>query len=431
MFSGGPYRNAIRSVFARAALTALLLTLCGGNGRAEDAGSRRNTWTTPHVLTISDAGDVDTLNPHLSNVAPVANLSEMTMAWLLRWDEHNQLYPELATDVPTLDNGGISRDGLTITYHLRRGVKWSDGAPFDADDVVFSTKVVNDPANKETGRFDQLAGVDEPDKFTVVFHLKKPFAAAAAAFFSSCCANPCLLPKHLLAQYPTINNAPYNALPVGIGPFAFERWDRAKDVVLTANPLYWRGRPKLNSVVYKIVSGRDALLQELQSHRVDMWYQFSGAYLPRIQAIPGYDVYRQPSYAYSHFDFNLTRKAVSELVVREALRLGFQPAATRRYGRARRWDRARFSDPGGCAVFRRSGRHGIRSGQSKRALGSGGLVARSRRCSFKGRRSAETRRCRQERSTRHRRANRIRPTRLEADWRRARRALLSFGEDVR
>jgi peptide/nickel transport system substrate-binding protein len=200
-------------------------------------------------------------------------------------------------------------------------VKWSDGEPFDADDVVFSTHVVNDPANNETGRLDQIASVDAPDTFTVVFHLKKPYSPAIEAFFSSCCANPSILPKHLLAQYPNINDVPYNALPVGIGPFKFERWDRGKQVVLVANPLYWRGRPKLERIVYKIVPDRDALLAQVQAHQVDMWYQFSGAYLDRIRAVRGLTVYRQPSYAYQHFDFNLTHAVVADPVVRQALRL--------------------------------------------------------------------------------------------------------------
>jgi peptide/nickel transport system substrate-binding protein len=273
------------------------------------------------LLRISDGGDVTTLNPHLSSFATVANLSEMTMAWLIKWDEHNRPYPELATEVPTQANGGVSRDGLTITYHLRRGVTWSDGAPFDADDVVFSTAVVNDPANHETGRLEQIAKVDAPDAFTVVFHLKRPYSPAIVSFFSSCCANPSLLPKHLLARYPNINDVPYNALPVGIGPFTFERWDRSKQIVLAANPRYWRGRPKLDKIVYEIVPNRDALLARLQTHGVDLWYQFSGAYLARIQALSAYTVFRQPSYAYSHYDFNLTHPVVADPLVRQALRL--------------------------------------------------------------------------------------------------------------
>ncbi len=310
-----------RKSVAFALAAALLLSVWPQAGNTQNAAGRANAWTTPHVLTISDGGDMTTLNPHLSNTASVANLSEMTMAWLIKWDEHNQPYPELATEVPTQTNGGVSKDGLTITYHLRKGVTWSDGVPFDADDVVFSTAVVNDPANNEVGRFDQIARVDEPDKFTVVYHLKQPYSPATVAFFSSCCANPSLLPKHLLARYPNINDVPYNSLPVGIGPFTFERWDRSKQVVLAANPLYWRGRPKLDKIIYKIIPDRNALLSQLEAHSVDMWYQFSGAYLARIQALPAYTVFRQPSYAYNHYDFNLTHPAVSDPLVRQALRL--------------------------------------------------------------------------------------------------------------
>jgi peptide/nickel transport system substrate-binding protein len=301
-------------------VTAFLLS-AASEPSAGDTGARINSWTTPHVLTISDGSDVSTLNPHLTQFASTANLSEMTMAWLVRWDEHNRPYPELATQVPTQANGGVSADGLTITYHIRRGVKWSDGAPFDADDVVFSTAVVNNPANNEGTRFDQIVKVDEPDKFTVVYHLKAPYSPSAGAFFSSCCANPSLLPKHLLARYPTINDVPYNSLPVGIGPFKFERWDRSKQVVLVADPLYWRGHPRLKKIIFKIVPNRDALLAEVQAHRVDMWYQFSGAYLARVEATPGYTIFRQPSYAFNHYDFNITHPVVGDLRVRQALRL--------------------------------------------------------------------------------------------------------------
>jgi peptide/nickel transport system substrate-binding protein len=313
----------MRKSAALALATVLVLSISTGASGTPAAG-RVNSWSTPHVLTISDGIGVGitTLNPHLaSGSAQVANLSELTMAWLLRWNEHNEPYPELATEVPTKANGGISRDGLSITYHLRKGVKWSDGAPFDADDVVFSAKVINDPANNEGARLEQIVKVDEPDKFTVVFHVKKPFALSTVAFFSSCCANAPLLPKHLLAKYPNINNAPYNALPVGIGPFKFERWDRGKRVVMVADPLYWRGRPKLDEIVYKILPNRDALLSQIQAHHVDLWYQFAGGYLGRIAALPAYTVARRPSYIYNHFDFNVTHPAVSDPVVRQALRL--------------------------------------------------------------------------------------------------------------
>ena len=287
-------------------------------------GGRVNGWTKPHVLTFADAQDVNTLNPHLGQFAPVGYIASMTMAWLIKWDEHNNPYPELATEVPTQKNGGVSKDGLTITYHLRKGVKWADGVPFDADDVVFSTKVVLNPANNEVGRqgWDQITKIDEPDKYTVVYHLKKPYSPFVETFFSTAGANPCILPKHLIAQYPNINNIPYNSKPVGIGPFKVDRWDRSQQVVLVPNPLYWRGQPKLQKVVYKIVPDRNTVVSQLQSHELDMWNRVSASYADKVKAIPGFTLEQQPGYTWNHIDFNTTRPALKDPVVRRALRLG-------------------------------------------------------------------------------------------------------------
>ena len=279
--------------------------------------------TTPHVLTIADGGrELTTLNVYFDQVAPTAIMSEMTGAWLIRWDKHNRPYPELAIEVPTKENGGVSQDGLTITFHLRKGVRWSDGEPFRASDVLFSKGVVDTIPDDETGGFDQITSLEAPDPYTVVAHLKKPLSTFIEVFFSSCCANPPLLPKHAVAAYSDLRKSPYDALPIGIGPFKYERWDKSRhEVVLVANPLYWRGSPKLEKIVYRIITDRDKLLAELAAHRVDMWFQFGGAFLDRIEALGSVKIMRRPSYAFSHFDFNLTRPALMERSVREALRL--------------------------------------------------------------------------------------------------------------
>jgi peptide/nickel transport system substrate-binding protein len=310
-----------RLLYVAAACAAATLCACTKVG-TQAAGGRANAWTQPHVLRFADAGDVNTLNPHLGQFADVGYLSSMTMAYLIKWDEHNRAYPELATQVPDQQNGGVSKDGLTITYHLRKGVRWSDGAPFTADDVVFSTNVVNNPANNEIGRlgWDQITKIDEPDKYTVVYHMRKPYSPFIETFFSTAGANPCILPKHLLAQYPNINHIPYNSLPVGIGPFKYLRWDRSQDVVLVPNPLYWRGMPKLKEIIYKIVPDRNTVLSQMQSHELDMWPIVPGAYMSRVQAVPGVSVLRQPGYYFGHIDFNITRPAVRDPIVRQALR---------------------------------------------------------------------------------------------------------------
>src|ERR1700685_175252 len=159
---------------------ALLLAGCtktGGEGTStagsRQAGTSKNAYTIPHTLRIGDTQDFDSLNPHLATAITLGNLSQLTMAYLVRYGRANRPVPDLATIVPTQENGGVSKDGLTITWHLRRGVKWSDGAPFDGDDVVFSTNVVNNPANNEVGRdgWDLISKMDEPDKYTVIYHL--------------------------------------------------------------------------------------------------------------------------------------------------------------------------------------------------------------------------------------------------------------------
>jgi peptide/nickel transport system substrate-binding protein len=314
---------------ALAVVAAVLLAGCTRTAQVSSAGdasgapgTHKNTYTIPHELRIGDTQDFDNLNPHLATTLILGNLSQLTMAYLVRYDRHNQPMPELATEVPTEENGGISKDGLTITWHLRHDVKWSDGEPFDGDDVAFSTNAVNNPANNEVGRdgWDLITTIDQPDKYTVIFHLRKPYSGYLPSFFASAGANPCILPKHILGNLPNINTAPYNSKPIGIGPFRYVEWVRGDHVTLEANPYYWRGQPKIKKVVYKIIPDRNTLLTQLQTGEVDMWTFIPPAYVPRVQALANVASTRGPSFLYSHVSFNTSHPALREKAVRQALR---------------------------------------------------------------------------------------------------------------
>jgi peptide/nickel transport system substrate-binding protein len=252
---------------------AVAVSACSKSGESGGEGGRANSWTIPHTLRFANAEDVNTLNPLLGQQATLGYMSSMTAAWLTKWNAHNLPYPELATEVPTKANGGISQDGLAITFHLRKGLKWSDGAPLNADDLVFTYHVVMNPVNNITSRagWDLITKIDEPDKYTVTFHLGKPYAPFIVTFCSSAGGNPSIMPKHLLAQYPNINAVPFNALPVGAGPFKYKEWDRSQKVVMVPNPYYFRGQPKLQEVDFEIIPNRDTILTTLQSHELDMW----------------------------------------------------------------------------------------------------------------------------------------------------------------
>ena len=176
-------------------------------------------------------------------------------------------------------------------------MKWSDGVPFDGDDVVWSTNAVNNQANNEIGRdgWDLITKIDEPDKFTVVYHLSKPYSAFLPTFFGSAGANPCILPKHLLASLPNFNNADYNSKPVGIGPFRYVRWARGDRVELEPNPFYWRGKPKLQHITYRFIPDRNTLLTQMQTgeagpvaeSRVGLLRSRQGAAEPHGRALSG------------------------------------------------------------------------------------------------------------------------------------------------
>jgi peptide/nickel transport system substrate-binding protein len=276
-----------------------------------------------HSLTIADGtGDIPTLNPHLFTETTLGYIAELSQAYLVRYDQQNRPYPELVTQVPSQANGGISKDGKTITWHLRKGARWSDGAPFDADDVIFSTKVVLNPANNEVGRdgWNLIEKMDEPDKYTVVYHLRRPYSSFLPTFFGSAGANPDLLPRHLLANYPNINQVPYNAKPVGIGPFRIVAWHRGDSVELEANPYYFRGEPKIKHISYKLVPSADTLVTLMQTGEIQLWPGLSPTYIDRMLALSNLKTQIQTSPFYSHLDFNVTRPLVSDLRVRQAIR---------------------------------------------------------------------------------------------------------------
>ncbi|MDB5040156.1 MAG: putative 4-phytase [Candidatus Eremiobacteraeota bacterium] len=299
-------------------------TAAGVTGAATTSGEvvRKNRFTEPHTLRVGDIQDISTLNPHIGTAASLSYMSELTMAYLVRYDHDNRPVPELATEVPSQANGLVSKDGKTITWHLRRGVRWSDGAPFDADDVVWSTNAVNNPGNNEVGRdgWELIKKIDEPDKYTVVYHLTKPYSGFLPTFFGSAGANPCILPKHLLAKYPNINNVDYNNKPVGIGPYRYVKWVRSDHVEMEANPYYWRGQPKIKKIIYRFIPDRNTLLAQIQTGEIDLWPSVGSGYYDRVKAVSTSNVFRSPGYFYSHIDFNTSHPMFKDAAVRMALK---------------------------------------------------------------------------------------------------------------
>ena len=314
---------SLRTVAAVTAFAAIGLGGCHPiDSPGEQTSNVRNNFTVPHVLRYATDEDISGLNPWFHQELTLAYMSELTMAWLVRYDKNNRPIPELAETVPSQQNGGVSADGRVITFHVRRGVTWSDGAPFSADDVVFSFQQYLNTKNNVVSRdgWDRITKIDEPDKYTVRLSLRKPYAEFEPTFFSTGGANPCILPKHILGGLAELNDAPYNSLPIGIGPFKYARWDRASEVVLVPNDRYFRGKPRLKQIIFKIIPDANTVLTQLQTGELDLWIPARSYYIDRLRALPGYTVVRQPSYLFGHLDFNLSKPILADRNVRLALR---------------------------------------------------------------------------------------------------------------
>ena len=281
--------------------------------------------TQPHVLRFATGADVPTLNPLINEQDAVGDLTDMTGAFLFRRDRENRLTPELALSVPTEKSGGISADGTTVILHVRQRVKWSDGAPFDADDVKFTVEAINNPANNVRTRtgFDRVTRIDEPDKFTAILHLKAPYGAIVPKL-----GEVAMLPKHLLGSLPNVNNAAYNALPIGIGPFRYAAWKRGDQIELERNPYYWRGQPKLERVILKLITDENAILAQLQTGEIDL-APIGESSLSRMQGMQDVRVIRRPSYRATWLVFNLKSPELSDRNVRLALRQGLDRRSLR------------------------------------------------------------------------------------------------------
>lgn len=308
-----------RIATALVALSATIIAGCTG-GPSATTGGGGGTPYVPGTLRVADIEEPDTLNPYISTVATSLDLSLLWGSYFFNVDNHGRFVPEVATEVPTLKNGGISADGLTITYHLRKGIKWQDGVPLTAKDVVFTWHaIMNKKSNVQvvTG-YDKIASMDAPDPYTVVVHLKERFSPFIAYFMGLEGGGP-VLPEHILAQYPDMNKVPFDAKPVGAGPFIVTEWVHGDHITLTANRSYWRGAPKLHQIVYKWISDNTTIMTQLKTGETDAWFRADAGLYPQLKGMPGHTVLVTPYSIFGHVDIYNDDPILKDVDVRRAI----------------------------------------------------------------------------------------------------------------
>ncbi len=313
---------------AVALASAISMTGCTKVSTGGEAGTR-HAWTIPGVFRFSEASDPKGLNPVLDSASPTLDLSMFIFSWTIRYDAKGRPVPDALREVPTVANGDVSKDGLTLKYKLRPNIEWQDGVPLTCDDLKFTWQVVMNTHNNvvTTDGYKDIGSIDCSDPHVAVIHMKKLYAPYLQQLWSVN-GNAPILPRHLLAKYNddkgSFNTAPYNALPVGSGPFKVVAWDRGQEVRMVANPYFYLGPPKLKEVVYKILPDENTEETQLQTHEIDMLATGSGMKWPQYAALAadprnGLVAIRVDSFLFSHVDFNLRHPIVSDRNVRVAL----------------------------------------------------------------------------------------------------------------
>ena len=206
------------------------------------------------------------LNPHFASGTKDQIASRVFYEPLAGWDKEGNLIPQLAAETPTRENGGLSADGKTVTWKLKQGVKWHDGKPFTADDVVFNWEYAADPATAAytTGSYKDIK-VEKVDDHTVkvIFQEATPFWADPFVGVAGM-----IIPKHLFADYKGAKSreAPANLKPVGTGAYKFVEFKPGDIVTAERNPDYHvKNQPYFDTLEVKgggdAVSAARAVLQ--------------------------------------------------------------------------------------------------------------------------------------------------------------------------
>lgn len=250
-----PAMKPTRSRWALAA--AALATAASGCGKRSDdaantASGKPVAGGAAATATAAAAGDAPRRGGHI--VLPSNEPRDLNPALTTRFDRITPVVFEGLVGVdaamkltPRLAESWEQTDGgKTLTFHLRKGVKWHDGEPFTAADVIFTHKVIRDSKRETVWRahMDRIDTIEAPDPHTVVVHYRKPYGPALSSWTVG------IIAEHAYGGDVAKASDPNGPHGVGTGPFRFARWESGQRILVEANDDYWAGRPNIDSIEF-------------------------------------------------------------------------------------------------------------------------------------------------------------------------------------
>jgi peptide/nickel transport system substrate-binding protein len=271
--------------------------------------------STNAILRVGWASEPDTMNPLVTYSTEAQEIIQLMYDKLLDYDISFKVIPSLAKEF------NYSADGLSITFKLRDNVKWSDGKPFSADDVVFTYNLIKD---NSLGQYAQwvvdLKSAEAPDASTVVLTFEKPQA------FNPGLVIP-ILPKHIWSSMSAkdIESFP-NDNPVGTGPFKFVEWKKGSELTIERNADFWGKKPAASKVIYILYGNEDVMAQALKSGDIDIITELPPTIWDGLKDSADVKAVSLPSFSFHHIGINVSDNSKSlgnsllkDKVIRQAL----------------------------------------------------------------------------------------------------------------
>ena len=269
------------------------------------ACARRSAATPPSndLLIVGYDREPDTLNRFSTHI--LEDIQTCVVEGLTTTDERMNVVPLLATDVPTIPNGGVRvlpDGGMDVTWKLRPGVMWHDGTPFTSADVKFTVDAINGPNyNPEsTDGFDRIASVETPDPLTAVVHYREIYAPYDIQFMRG------LLPRHRLDGRDIDRAQDYNRSPLGTGPYRVAEWRAGEYILLERVPHYWRGDeyPRIRRLMFRFLANTNTRINQLKSGEVHVVATVPWDKYREIAGMTSIVVHKTPGNAYEHVTLN-------------------------------------------------------------------------------------------------------------------------------
>lgn len=281
-------------------------------------------------VTILYPQEPDTLNPLYTNMFFVGITLDLYLAGAWTYDADLVPTPVLATEIPSVDNGGVSEDGTVITITLRDDIVWSDGEPITSEDFLFTYEMIIAEENIPTSRYPYavedgiITSIEAPDETTVVVTFAEPFAPWVTELFTF------VLPEHVLRpvfeEEVSLDGAAWNRMPaVSSGPFVLDQWEVGSFMRFVPNENYYNGTPNLDVVVIQFITDDEALVSTLLNGQGDFATFISYSDVPSLQEA-GLEVQTVASGYNEQWLLNvregLGHPALQDVLVREAIALG-------------------------------------------------------------------------------------------------------------